>query len=103
LIFRIHRSATPDAIVFALSGDMDREHVAGLHELLENEADRRITVDLHDVTLVDRPGVQFLADAEATGIRIVNAPNYVRTWIVAEKDRNARATQEPDAPLERGV
>ena len=86
MTFRIHRSATPHAIVFALSGDMDHEHAAGLHELLANEADAHITVDLQNVTLVDRATVQLLAGVEADGIRIVNCPRYVRTWMTAERD-----------------
>jgi len=83
---RIHRESTPDAIVFELSGDMDQEHAARLQELLANEADGRLTLDLRNVTLVDRAAVHFLTEAESAGIRIVNCPGYVRSWIVAEKD-----------------
>src|SRR5262247_2538899 len=86
LTLRIYRESTPDAIVFELSGDMDQEHVARLQELLANEADGRVTLDLQDVTLVDRTAMQFLAEAEIAGIRIVNCPGYVRSWIGAEKD-----------------
>jgi len=85
LTLRIYREATPDAIVFELSGDMDQEHAARLQELLANEADGRVTLDLQNVTLVDRAAMQFLAEAESAGIRIVNCPGYVRSWIVAEK------------------
>jgi len=86
LAFRIHRSATPDAIVFALSGDMDQEHAARLRELFASETGEPVTLDLQNVTLVDRAAVQFLAGVEADGIRIVNCPSYVRTWIAAERD-----------------
>ncbi len=75
----------PDAIVFALSGDMDLEHVARLQELLANETVNRVTLDLKEVTFADRVAVQFLADVEATGVRIVNCPRYVRSWIAAER------------------
>ena len=96
LAFRIHRSRTPDAIVFALSGDMDQEHAARLHELLASETDAPVTLDLQNVTLVDRAAVQFLARAEADGIRIVNCPSYVRTWIAAERDSQPQPASEPD-------
>src|SRR5262245_66459455 len=86
LTLRIYREWTPDAIVFELSGDMDQEHAARLRELLENEADGRVTLDLQNVTLVDRAAMQFLAEAESAGIRIVNCPGYVRSWIVAENE-----------------
>jgi len=88
LAFRIHRSATPNAIVFALSGDMDQEHAARLRELLASDAGEPVTLDLQNVTLVDRAAVQFLAGVEADGIRIVNCPSYVRTWITAERDNS---------------
>ena len=86
MTLRIYRESTPDTIVFALSGDMDQEHAARLKELLANEADGLITLDLKNVTLVDRTAMQFLAEAESAGARIVNCPGYVRRWIVAEKE-----------------
>ena len=86
MTFRIYRSSTPDAVVFALSGDMDLEHVARLQESLADETDsRRVILDLKDVTLVDRAAVQFLAELETAGVRIVNSPGYVRSWIAAER------------------
>jgi anti-anti-sigma regulatory factor len=94
LTYRIHRAATPEAVVFALSGDMDIEHTTRLQEFLANEADGRIILDLKDVSLVDRPAVRFLAGAEAAGIRIVNCPEYVRSWIAAERDWQQQ--DEPD-------
>jgi len=86
---RISRESTLDAIVFALSGDMDQEHAARLQELLADEADGRVTLDLQNVTLVDRAAMKFLAKAESAGIRIVNCPGYVRSWIVAEQESQA--------------
>ena len=86
MTLRIYRESTPDTIVFALSGDMDQEHTARLKELLANEADGHVTLDLKNVTLVDRAAMQFLAEAESAGTRIVNCPGYVRRWIVAEKE-----------------
>ena len=85
MTLRIYRSSTPDAIVLALSGDMDLEHVDRLQELLANETVNRVTLDLKEITLVDRVAVQFLADMEAAGVRIVNCPRYVRSWIAAER------------------
>jgi len=86
LTYRIHRVATPDTVVFALSGEMDIEHATRLQEFLANEADGRVTLDLKDVSLVDRAAVRFLAEAEAAGIQIVNCPEYVHSWIAAERD-----------------
>ena len=96
LAFRIHRSATPNAIVFALSGDMDQEHAARLRELLASDAGEPVTLDLQNVTLVDRAAVQFLASAEAVGIRIVNCPRYVRSWIAAETESQPQRIEKQD-------
>lgn len=64
---------------------MDNVHIERLKKLLEAEKQRPISLDLKDITLVGREAVQFLAQLEAVGIGIVNCPDYVRTWIDAEK------------------
>jgi len=96
LTFRIHRSSTLDAVVLALSGDIDREHAARLQQFLTSDTGRRLILDLQNITLVDRAAVQFLAGVEATGIRLVNCPEYVRTWIAAERDSHSQPAPEPD-------
>ena len=83
--YRIQRSIAQDGIVFALSGKLDGEHAAQLAELLTLEPGGRILLDLRDVTLVDRVAVRFLAGAESETIQLVNCPEYVRTWIAAER------------------
>ena len=85
MAFRIQRSMSSEAIVFALSGELDNEHMESLNELLEGEK-RSILLDLRDVTLVGRKAVEFLARLEAAGVRIINCPEYVRTWIDAENN-----------------
>ena len=91
MTYRIHRSATPDTVVFLLSGDMDIDHATRLQEFLANEASGRVTLDLKDVTFVGRDALHFLAGAEAAGVRIINCPEYVRSWIAAEKRLGAEA------------
>ena len=75
------------AIVFVLSGEMDIEQTRRLQEMLEMEKHDRILLDLKEVTLVGREGVEFLARLEASGVGIVNCPEYVRNWIRLEKRR----------------
>jgi ABC-type transporter Mla MlaB component len=91
--FRIYRSSTPDAIVLALSGDIHRAHAARLQTFLTSATNRRVILDLQNATRVDRAAVQFLAGVEATGIRIVNCPGHVRTWIAAERDGQGPAAR----------
>jgi hypothetical protein len=76
---------SPEAIVFALSGELDNEHMESLNELLEGEK-RSILLDLGDVTLVGRKAVEFLARLEAAGVGLINCPEYVRTWIDAKNN-----------------
>jgi anti-anti-sigma regulatory factor len=86
LAYRIQRSVSSDAVVFAVSGEMNNEHAAQLQELVATEAHGPIRLDLKDITLVDRDAVRFLAQAESARIQIVNCPGYVRSWINGEGD-----------------
>ena len=92
MTYRIQRSVSTDAVVFVLGGEMDSDHVAQLRELLAIDGDCRVLLDLEDVTLVDRAAVQFLARVESEGVRIVNCPEYVKSWIAAE---NASHEENP--------
>lgn len=85
MTYRIRRSESRAGIVFDLSGEMDSEHAARLEDLLMDETQGSILLDLKEVTLVARDTVRFLARAEDRGIRIVNCPEYVRSWIAAER------------------
>lgn len=85
MTYRIEHSAQSGANVFILSGVLDTEHAARLQELLTTAAGR-IVLDLKDITLVDRAAVQFLARVEMAGTELVNCPEYVRSWIAAEKE-----------------
>ena len=64
---------------------MDIEHATRLQKFIANGAHGRVTLDLRDVTLADRAAVRFLAGVEDAGIRMVNCPEYVRSWIAAER------------------
>jgi anti-anti-sigma regulatory factor len=93
LTYRIQRTGNADRVVLALSGDMSEEHTAELQALLATEAPGHVSLDLKDVTLVDRGTVRFLARAETMGLALVNCPEYVRSWIAMEQ-RGTSATEE---------
>jgi anti-anti-sigma regulatory factor len=83
-MLRIQRSSN-QGVVFSLSGRISLEDVAELERLLGLEAtDQGITLDLQDITLVDRDAVSFLAWCEAKNIRLENCPAYIREWIDTE-------------------
>ena len=73
-----------DAIVFALSGEMDKVPAGQLPEVLSTEQRVSILLHLKEVRLVDRAAVQFLARVETEGVRILNCSDYVPSWIVAD-------------------
>ena len=67
-MLRIHRKENGE-VVFTISGQIDKEHIAELEALIAAEGkDRRIILDLKDMTLTGEDGIAFLAQCEAAGI-----------------------------------
>jgi len=44
-----------------------------------------LVLDLHEIELVDREVVRFLAQCEAEGTTLVHCPAYIREWIERER------------------
>ena len=83
-MLRIHRKENGE-VVFTISGQIDKEHIAELEALIAAEGkDRRIILDLKDMTLTGEDGIAFLARSEAAGIELVNCDPYVREWIAMQ-------------------
>ena len=81
LMLRIRRTENGE-VVFILSGQLHKEHIAELEALIAAEVkDRRIILDLKDMTLTGQDGIAFLARCEAAGIALTNCDPYVREWI----------------------
>jgi hypothetical protein len=83
-MLKIHRLANGE-VVFTLSGRLDEEHVTELDALLRTEGNRRMILDLKDVTLAGQEGIEFLVQCEAAGITLLNCAPYVREWIARER------------------
>jgi len=45
---------------------------------------KQIVIDMSEVTLVDRPSLQFLASQVREDITLVNCPEYIEPWIDRE-------------------
>jgi hypothetical protein len=83
-LLRISRKANGD-VVFSLSGRIGKENIAELEALIRAEGkDRRIVLDLKDMTLTGQDGINFLAQCEAAGVALVNCDPYVREWITGQ-------------------
>jgi hypothetical protein len=84
-MLRIQRKANGD-VVFSLSGRIGGENIADLEALIAAEGrDRRIILDLRDMTLTGEDGIEFLTRCEAAGIALVNCDPYVREWITRQR------------------
>jgi ABC-type transporter Mla MlaB component len=89
-MLKIQRSTKANNVRFALSGRIEREHLAELQRLIDEDAQRgAITLDLREVRLVDREAVEFLAHCEANGVRLRNCPAYLREWIATAENAPA--------------
>ena len=87
-MLRIHRKANGE-VIFTLSGRIDTEHIAELETLIGAERkDRRIILDLKDMTLTGEDGISFLTQCEAAGIALANCDPYVREWINIQNNRS---------------
>jgi stage V sporulation protein SpoVS len=85
-MLKIQKSSKGQEVVFALSGQMDGEHIAELQTLIRLEASgQRIVLDLKDLTLAGQDAISFLALCEAEGITLKNCPAYIRVWINGEQ------------------
>jgi anti-anti-sigma regulatory factor len=80
-MLRVRKRVNAD-VVFSLSGRIDKEDIADLESLIRAEGkDRRIILDLKDMTLTGEDGIVFLARCEGAGIALVNCDPYIREWI----------------------
>jgi len=84
-MLRIRRKANGE-VVLTLSGQIDQEHITELEALISAEGkDRRIILDLKDMTLTGQDGIDFLARCEAAEIALVNSDAYIREWITRQR------------------
>jgi ABC-type transporter Mla MlaB component len=84
--FRIRRLAATQRTTFALSGELNGDQLAELGGLIEQEPPGGVVLDLSDVTLVTREGVEFIQRAISEGAELTNCPQYIRRWIAETQD-----------------
>jgi anti-anti-sigma regulatory factor len=81
---RIDRAVDDNLTVLSISGTITGQHVDTLRTVLQQEAGA-VAIDLKNVSLVDRDGVQLLALSEDSGMEIRNCPAYIREWVARER------------------
>jgi ABC-type transporter Mla MlaB component len=85
-MLRIDRCSDGEVTTFRLSGRIQAKHLRGLRAQIEGGGEKT-RLNLEDLRLVDRAGVQFLAACELNGVELLNCSLYIREWIVREKRR----------------
>ena len=89
-VFRILRSENGETVL-TLIGRMSDDNLAELKSLIASERKiSRITLDLKDLTLVDREVIHFFGQCEKATITLKNCPAYVRDWTNANRKRKTR-------------
>jgi ABC-type transporter Mla MlaB component len=70
-----------------LCGQLTKEYVAEVERMLADEGAEceKVSLDLANVTFVDREAMVFLCSAKARNIVIENCPSYVIRWIQQER------------------
>jgi ABC-type transporter Mla MlaB component len=86
-MWRVQRRADDDLVILRVIGQLEREQLNELREVVASEgADRNVALDLKEVRLVDQDAVTFLAVCEANGTKLRNCPAYIREWIRRRQD-----------------
>src|SRR5213595_2979568 len=70
-----------------LCGQLTKEYLPEIERLLANDdaESQTISIDLANVTFVDRDAMVFLCSAKSRNIAIENCPSYVIRWIKLER------------------
>lgn len=76
------------SVTLQLNGKLSAEAIPELdHSIVEaREANRRVYIDLSEVTLVDRIAVEYISEQAAEDVKLVNCPVYLRRWITQVTD-----------------
>ena len=85
-----------ESIRVYLYGQFTGEYVPEVEKALSGHGanNHQVTLDLANVTFVDRAGMMFLSGAKSRNVAVENMPSYVARWIEQE-GRNGSAHSEP--------
>jgi ABC-type transporter Mla MlaB component len=83
--FRLSRMASGKRVTFGFSGELTRKELTEIAAMIEREPSGPIVLDLADLTMASREGIEYLRHAAADGAELVNCPPYICRWIEAEE------------------
>ncbi len=86
-----------------LCGQLTKEYLPEVERLLAGEAaaSQTMSIDLANVTFVDREAMVFLCSAKSKNIAIENCPSYVIRWIQQERLCGSSEETSPTNPTEK--
>jgi anti-anti-sigma regulatory factor len=78
------------AVTLCLNGKFCEDAIPELQQSISDArgAHQRITIDLSEVTLVDRKAVEYISEQASSDIKLVNCPIYLRRWIKQVSDES---------------
>lgn len=81
-----------------LCGQFTGEYVRELELALETQGSstEKVSLDLSNVTFVDRDAMVFLCGARSRNVAIENIPSYVMRWIEQERRCGSSNQTPPD-------
>jgi len=84
----------PKSLEILLYGQLTKEYLPEIQQLLGGDptAPETISLNLANVTFVDRDAMVFLCSAKARNISIENCPSYVTRWM--QQERFCRPSRE---------
>jgi len=85
-MLRIEKQSKGKSTILKLSGRMQAHGHSELRAEIE-KCNPPPSLDLEEVSLLDRDSVRFLIRCESEGIQLVNCPLYVREWITREQGK----------------
>ena len=79
-------SNTTSAVILSLAGKVCSASLGALRRRIDRARRLRggVIIDLAEVTLIDRPSLEFLATLHVSGIELVNCPVYIEPWLKKE-------------------
>jgi hypothetical protein len=80
------------SVTLLLNGKFGEEALPELEQSISQarDAQRRIYIDLSEVTLVDRKAVKYFSEQEAQDVKLVNCPVYLSQWIRQGRGDNGK-------------
>src|SRR5262245_46417828 len=80
----------PATVKLSILGKINGASLGELRREIERarKNHEEISIDLSEVTLVDRHSLAFLVDQSGDDVRLINCPVYLQRWV--EQERNTR-------------